>query len=122
MLKIVVIEEDIAMRALFCEWLDAAGHQVVGTEVRTRAVAPGIERVIVDLPNLPTQGAQAVRHVRSIYPEARIIGSSTQLSRSLPGDSAQARALAVSGLVAKPCTREELLAAVIAAGLAGRAP
>ncbi|KQP20416.1 hypothetical protein ASF45_21740 [Pseudorhodoferax sp. Leaf265] len=112
MSTIVVIEQDVAMRALFCEWLQAEDYRVQGRSARGAAVEPGIDLVIVDLLNLPTQGAEAVRLVRTIYPGAALIGISTQMSRTLGADAAQARALGVSALVAKPCARDELLAAV----------
>lgn len=115
MLTIVVIEEDIAMRTLFCEWLEAEGYGVRGRSERAPAVETGIDLVILDLLNLPTQGAEAVRQARNTYPGAMLMGISTQLSRMLPADSPQARSLGVRGLVAKPCTRDELLAAVACA-------
>lgn len=115
MLTIVVIEEDIAMRTLFCEWLDAAGYRVRGRSERTARVEEGVDLVIVDLPNLPTQGADAVRQVGGAYRGAAVIGISTQLSRTLAADSPQARAFGVRALVTKPCTRGELLTAVAGA-------
>ncbi len=121
MLTIVVIEQDVAMRTLFCEWLEAEGYRVQGRSARGAAVEPGIDLVIVDLLNLPTQGAEAVRQVRTIYPGAALIGISTQMTRTLGADAAQARTLGVSALVGKPCTRGELLAAVLdAVGAAER--
>jgi CheY-like chemotaxis protein len=115
MLTIVVIEEDIAMRTLFSEWLGAEGYGVRGRSERAGQAESGVDLVIVDLVNLPARGLAAVQQVASTYPGAKLVGISTQLSRTLPADSPQARTLGVSGLVAKPCTREELLAAVIGA-------
>lgn len=115
MLTIVVIEQDVAMRSLFCEWLEAEGYRVQGRSARALAMEPGVDLVIVDLLNLPTQGAETVRQVRTIYPGAALIGISTQMSRTLGAGAAQARALGVSALVAKPCARGELLAAVVGA-------
>lgn len=115
MLTIVVIEQDVAMRTLLCEWLDAEGYRVQGRSARAAAVVSGVDLVIVDLLNLPTQGAQAVQHARTIYPGAALIGISTQLSRTLGAGAVQARALGVGALVAKPCARDELLAAVVGA-------
>lgn len=115
MLTIVVIEEDIAMRTLFCEWLEAAGYRVRGRSEREAAAQPGTALVVVDLPNLPSQGAQLVGQVRDSYPAALLIGSSTQLSRTLAADAPQARALGLHGLVAKPCGRDELIGLVVSA-------
>ncbi|MDB5820353.1 MAG: response regulator receiver [Rhizobacter sp.] len=115
MSNVVVIEEDGAMRMLFCEWLEAEGLHVRGSRVRASVPQAGVDLVVVDLPNLATEAARAVQQVVDIYPGAALIGISTQLSRTLPAGSRQARALGVSSLVNKPCTRAELLAAVAAA-------
>jgi hypothetical protein len=52
--------------------------------------------------------------VHAAYPHASVIGISTRLGRSLGSDSDPTRALGVSRLLAKPCSREELLGAVAA--------
>jgi len=115
MLTIVVIEQDSVMRTLLCEWLESAGYDVRGLGVRAMAAHAGVDLVIVDLLNVATQGAEAVEQVRSSYPGAALIVISTQLSRSLPAGSPPSRSLGVSALVAKPCTRRELLEAVAGA-------
>ncbi|MDB6000641.1 MAG: response regulator receiver [Rhizobacter sp.] len=109
MRKIVVIEEDVAMRTLFCEWLTAQGYRV---QTRSSVLQPDVDVVIVNLSNLPSQGAETVGQVKQLYPNAAVVATSTQLSRSLPRDSGQARSLGVVRLVPKPCSRNELLYAV----------
>ena len=111
MSTIVIIEEDTAMCALICEWLRGEGYRVlprrmvdVGAEAALDA-----DLVIADLPNLRSGGAQAVWEVRRRYPRSRVIGLSTQLHLSLPGDSHLARRFGVRHLVAKPCSRDELI-------------
>lgn len=105
---VVVIEEDGAMRMLIREWLDAAGYAAGKASVD----GAHVDLVIVDIPNLRSHAAQTVRAVRAAHPRAAMIGLSTQLGRSLPGDSAQAIALGLGRLIAKPLARDELLAAV----------
>ena len=83
-------------------------------------VAESVELVIVNLRDLRTSGVHAARAIRSRFPEAAMIVVSTQLSRSLPGESPLARALGANCLIAKPLNRDELLAAVVSAiGAAG---
>ena len=113
MLTIVVIEEDVAMRTLFSEWLAAEGYRVRGRADRGTARDDEVDLVVVDLLDLPNQGARTVREVKDLYPRAALIGISTQLSRTFAGDSAHARALGVSRLVPKPCGRSELVGAVV---------
>jgi CheY-like chemotaxis protein len=116
MLKIKVIEEDGAMRLLISEWLAGEGHEVHSLQRPAAVRDDTVDLVILDLPN-PRHGdsARAVNAVHAAYPAAAVIGISTRLGRSLGGNSDAARALGVDRLLAKPCSREELLGAVAAA-------
>lgn len=112
MLKVMLIEDDVAMQALIAEWLTQAGY---GVEVsRGGAAMPlaGVALVIADLPKLREGDAPQVRALQARYPGAPVIGLSAQLARSLPGSSDRAQALGVAALLSKPCTAGELLAAV----------
>lgn len=110
---VVVIEEDIGMRALIGEWLTDAGH-CVEPPAGAAVPQPGVALVVVDVANPRT--AQARLHgVRTAYPSAVLVGLSAQLGQSLPNGSTSARALGLRQLLAKPCTRSELLGAVDAA-------
>ena len=111
---VVVIEEDIAMRALIGEWLAADAYEVHGESPGKVAAPPRADLVIVDLPNLRASDAAHLRAVQARHPGAALIGLSTQLGRSLPSGASAARRLGVTRLLAKPCTREELLGAVAA--------
>lgn len=110
MSTIVVIEEDAGMHMLIREWLEAAGYGVGPVALDGGA---GVDLAIIDIPHLRRRGAQTVREAKAIYPRAAVIGMSTQLGRSLPGDSAMAVELSVGRLIAKPLARDELLAAVV---------
>lgn len=114
MLTVEVIEDDLAMRALLVEWLIGEGYRV-RAHARSGAAVDGIAAVVIDLPNLPTQGAETIRQVKSQYAGAALIGLSTQASAASDRDARQARAWGLVRLVAKPCSRRELLAAVSAA-------
>ena len=112
MLKVMLIEDDVAMQALIAEWLTQAGY---GVEVsRGGAAMPlaAVALVIADLPKLREGDAPQVRALQARYPGAPVIGLSAQLARSLPGSSDRAQALGVAALLSKPCTAGELLAAV----------
>ena len=121
MLKVVVIEEDIAMRELIGEWLVGEGHDVraLSTVAGSRGRELSAELVIVDLVNLRSQGAQAIDAVQLRFPRAKVIGMSTQVGRSLGGNSETLRGLGLVRLLAKPCEREELLEAVAEASAVG---
>jgi CheY-like chemotaxis protein len=108
---IVIIEEDTAMRALICEWLRGEGYDVLPRPAVDAGAEAALDAhlVIADLPNLRSSGAQAVREVRRRYPYSQVVGLSTQLDKSLPGDSHLARRFGVRHLVTKPCSRDELI-------------
>ena len=118
MSKIMVIEEDSAMRMLISEWLAGEGHEVRSPRRHDPAPDDQVELVILDLPHPRAPGpgtAAALQAVHAAYPHASVIGISTRLGRSLGRDSDIAQSLGVSRLLAKPCSREELLGAVAAA-------
>ena len=103
------------MRTLFSEWLDLEGYHVRSVGAASLPVEHDIDLVIFELVNLPHGAAEAARRVAAQYPGAKLIGTSTRAGRTLPAGSPQATALGVAGLVAKPCLRVELLAAVAGA-------
>jgi len=71
--------------------------------------------VVLELPHPRTHAtatASLVQSVRQAYRDALVVGISTQLGRSLGSSSEVGRTLGVEGLLAKPCTRQDLLGAV----------
>lgn len=112
MLTVVLIEEDIAMQALIGEWLTQAGYRVNAMKSGATTPTAGVDLVIVDVPRLRAGDALHVRALRATYAGAEVIGLSAQLGRSLPGSSDRVRALGLASVLAKPCTRIELLDAV----------
>ncbi len=101
------------MRALIGEWLTSAGYRVAPF-ADADALRGDVALVIVDIAN-PRLAEVRLRGVRASCPAAALIGLSAQLGRSLPGESASARKLGLHHLLAKPCTRQELLGAVAGA-------
>jgi CheY-like chemotaxis protein len=121
MLKVVVIEEDVAMRALIGEWL-GEGYDVralSSVDASRGGPEPCADLVILDLVNLRSQGVKAIGAVRLRFPAAKVIGMSTQAGRSLGANSETLRGLGLVRLLAKPCEREELLEALAAASAVG---
>ncbi|HZF83320.1 MAG TPA: response regulator [Burkholderiaceae bacterium] len=112
MLRILVIEKDSAMQTLICEWLGAEGYATRGISMVAADPVWTADIVVVDLPNLRSRGCDTLRAVRESHPHAALVGLSTHLGRSLRSNSASAHALGLRRLVAKPCTRQELLGAV----------
>ncbi len=115
MSKVIVIEEDVAMRELIAEWLEEEGYEVRAlASVYTSRAGDDLsaELVVVDLVNLRSQAAQAIDAVRARFPAATVIGVSTQAGRSLGTNSGIIGDLGLVSLLAKPCERGELVDAV----------
>jgi CheY-like chemotaxis protein len=112
MRTVEVIEDDPAMRALLLEWLADEGYRVRVHGSSHVAAAWDADAVVVDLSNQQLQGAEAIRHARSRFAPAAVIGLSTRLIHAPAGDCAQARTLGLDELLPKPCSRQTLVAAV----------
>jgi CheY-like chemotaxis protein len=112
MTSIVIIEEDDLMRGLLTEWLTGAGYAVREQRLDEAPAGDRADLVIVDL-YMPRQtGAEVVRAVQQAHPGTPIIAVSAQFRPGLDSSWWAARALGVRQLMAKPCTREDLLRAV----------
>ena len=109
--SVIVMDEDEPLRALLAEWLTAAGYRVREASLHDIDTGEAVELVVIDLPRLRQQGAELLLRVRAARPEAALLGLSTQVRESLPAGSRLARELGLSRLLAKPCSREELLGA-----------
>ncbi len=110
MLTVEVIEQDAAMRALLSEWLAGDGYRVHACAAIGAVATADVDAVVVDLPNLPQQGAETIRRLKTVHAQAPLIGLSTQVDAD--AGSRLARSLGLARLVAKPCSRSVLLSAV----------
>ena len=119
--SVIVVDEDEPLRALLAEWLTAAGYRVREATLRDIDTGGAVELVVIDLPQLRLHGAQMVARVRVARPGSALLGLSTQVRVSLPPHSVLVRELGLSRLLAKPCSRDELLSATAEALAARRA-
>ncbi len=108
-----MIERDDMMRALLLRWLGEAGFAAQAATLDTLAAsgAPGFDLVVADVPGrramLPLLRALRAAHA------GPLVLVSARLARG--GAGALASQHGVAALLAKPCTRAELLQAVKAA-------
>jgi DNA-binding response OmpR family regulator len=114
MSTILVCETDDLMRGLLEEWLTGAGYCV-------RAVAPcgpapevAADLVIVNIEMPKYAGARAADKIRAAHPGTPIIAISAQFRADLSTAGTTALALGVAQVMAKPLSRDALLAAVSA--------
>lgn len=116
MARILVIEDDEAVRRAIRRHLEIDGHEVVeapdgkaGTRI-FRQDPPDL--VITDLFMPEKEGLETIRELRRDYKEARIL----VVTGAQPGGSLDfrdhARMLGAKAALSKPFTREQLLGAV----------
>jgi len=111
MSSIVIYEEDHLMRTLLEEWLGNAGYRVQG------AASHGVpvdnpDLVIVSIYMPKHTGARLVDEIRADYPGTPVVAISGQFRSGLSTAGATAQTLGVAQVIAKPLTRDALLATV----------
>lgn len=109
MATVMVMDEDEPSRALLVEWLAAAGHRVLDGPPGKIDGGESVDLVLIDLPRPRALGVALIGRVRLAQPAAALLGLSTQLRESLPPGSPLVRELGLRRLLAKPCSRLELL-------------
>jgi DNA-binding response OmpR family regulator len=119
-MRVLVVEDDRALRALLARFLDAAGFECVQAETVDEAVAAldaaPIDVVLSDV-NLPVRsGLDLVERVRANWPGTAIV--------LVSGDTLDVAALATRsgahGWLAKPFTRRAVLETVSRAQMRAR--
>lgn len=110
---IVIVEPDDLIRQLLERWLGEAGYRILDpANVHGKSkVVPDL--VIADVP-APSCAAGTMESLRAAY-AVPILALSTRFRRGLGGSMQAAHRLDASGVLPKPFTREELLAAVACA-------
>ncbi len=103
--RILISDDDSAVVSLLARVLGKAGYQVVLAE--DAALSPrGIDLIIADL-NSPTDDSmEALRHLRTLNPGVRVIGTAGLADEGLRPRARQAGARAV---LQKPFSLSELL-------------
>jgi CheY-like chemotaxis protein len=111
MSKIVIHEADDLMRGLLKEWLTGAGYRVGAA---TLCGPPCLEAdlVIVNIGMPKHAGSRVTDEIRATHPKTPIIAISAQFRADLSTAGTTAQSLGVAQVIAKPLTRDTLLAAV----------
>jgi DNA-binding response OmpR family regulator len=111
---VLIYETDDLMRGLLEEWLTGAGYHVSAVVPWIPAPLVAADLVIVNIERPKHEGARAAGRIRAVHPGAPIIAISAQFRADLSTAGTTARALGVAQVMAKPLTRDALLAAVSA--------
>jgi DNA-binding response OmpR family regulator len=112
MSSIVIYEEDDLMRALLEEWLRNAGYRVHVVASRSAPAQEHAHLVIVSIYMPKHAGVPLICEIRAAYPRTPLIAISAQFRSGLSSAGATAQTLGVAQVLAKPLTRDALLATV----------
>lgn len=119
MLRILLIEDDAAIRGLLVRMLTAAGHEVAASTNGAEGLAAWRERgadlVLTDMQMPEMNGIEVILQLRAFAPTVPVIamsGGDRSRDLDLLGD---AQLLGAVGLLQKPFTGESLMAAIAAA-------
>lgn len=116
MARIVVIDDEASIRQLAARVLEIAGHEVVtasdGAEGLEIISSDAQDLVITDLVMPNVSGLEVIRQVRARWPELPIIAISGGERLGVGNLLDPATELGAHRALAKPFSRQELLAAV----------
>jgi CheY-like chemotaxis protein len=110
MSTIVIYEADDLMRSLLKEWLTGAGYRIA---VATPSGPPPSADLVIANVCMPKQaGSRVAAEIRAAHPGTPIIAISAQFRADLSSAGTTAQSLGVAQVIAKPLSRDTLLAAV----------
>jgi CheY-like chemotaxis protein len=113
--KILVIDDDQAVRSYLRDVLESAGHQVSeaadGEAGLKLALGEGTDLVLCDLYMPVREGLETIREMRRLRPSVPVLAMSGG-SRDLPDFLALARAMGAADALRKPIGPAGLLRAV----------
>jgi CheY-like chemotaxis protein len=118
--RVLVVEPDGLLRTLVAEWLEQVGIHAVfpsGGPCEATAQLGNVGAIVIDIPSLP-RADPVLQAWRRIFPQAAIIAASARFPSGHGTDDAMAGRLAVSKVLAKPYSRQQLYAAL---GVPGQA-
>ena len=112
MSNIAIYEEDDLMCGLLAEWLRDAGYRVNCVASHSAPAQENANLVIISIYMPKHAGAQLVDRIRAAYPRTPLIAISAQFRSGLSSAGATAQSLGVAQVIAKPLSRDALLATV----------
>jgi DNA-binding response OmpR family regulator len=113
MSRIAIYEDDELVRTLLQEWLSEAGYVVVvpgAGDAACHSGEPDLAIVSVFMPK--ERGYERIHTIRERHPCTLLLAISGQFRSGLPAIGPTAESLGVHRIIAKPCSRQDLLEAV----------
>jgi DNA-binding response OmpR family regulator len=112
MSSIVIYEADYLMRGLLREWLMGAGYRVSTGIPWGPPPHVAADLVIANIEMPKYMGSRVVEKISAVHPGVPIIAISAQFRADLSTAGPTAQTLGVAQVIAKPLSRDALLAAV----------
>ena len=114
--KILVIDDNIAVRTTIVQMLEAEGYEVVSAEDGRRGLAvfrsAKPDLVVTDIIMPEKEGIETIRDIRDLSPKAKIIAISGGGRIGNTDFLTIARALGASEVIAKPLDPDDFLSIV----------
>jgi len=110
--RVLVVDADPALLALLDEWLADHGCSVVHERDAGDSTQDDYDLVVVDVPFPRQGGSDVLRRVAKGNPGAPVLALSSSFFAGIDASGTIARTLGVAGVLAKPVTRDALIAAV----------
>lgn len=115
-MKILVIDDEPALRATVRRMLEAAGHSVIEAENGRAGLrlfhAEAMDAVITDIIMPEQEGVETIRQIRALHPTTRIIAMSGGSRTGNLDYLKMAKTLGADATLAKPFRQQDLLALV----------
>lgn len=107
--RILVADADCALYGLLEEWLAGTRYELAGACAPDEPAHDGFDLIVVDVP-FPREDIDVLKLLRHEHPGTPIIALSSNFFPGVETSGAVARGLGVAAVLAKPLTREALLA------------
>ncbi|MCC6168843.1 MAG: response regulator [Caldilineaceae bacterium] len=116
MARILVIDDNTALREALCEWLQQSGHEAIPMATGRQAAqlhrTEPVQLIITDLFMPETDGLEIIAEFRRDYPEVKIIAVSGGGSRGMVELLSVAQRMGAQRALMKPFDIHTLLTAV----------
>ena len=110
--NVLVVDDDELIRAQLVLLLNHAGYRVHSAASLSAPVQENADLVIVSIYMPKHAGARLASEIRAAYPRTPVVAISAQFRSGLSCAGATAQTLGVTQVIAKPLTRDVLLATV----------
>lgn len=111
-IRVLVADTDCALFGLLSEWFAGCGCRLAGACGPDESAQDGYDLIVVDVPFPRRGGLDVLKDLSRAHPGTPIIALSANFLPGVDACGSVARELGVAAVLAKPVTRDALIAAV----------